>query len=332
MNGLQHAQTHIRTKRYLVLSGGGIHGLSHIGFVSYIKFLLGGDDHFRSQFRGFAGTSIGAFMSLLLCCGETSMSRLFCWMTNPRFFLRILQSINLKRTWETYGAVPTWVGLSYVQEILDAYHHCRTITFHDLYVKTGKELCVVVVNASTGQAECHSHKTTPHLAVAPSVYASMCVPFLCEPMKLNGMYYFDGGILNNFPLLHCGFPSNEILGCYLQTEVAIHTHLQQPPSVKSWFNFIIEMIYIMCRPSSNVYFSKTNEMFEQVVVIPQSRDIHFLKIWANSSELYKIYVRGIYYTKLHFQLHFVKSILKTFHSSSPSAKTSSSEQEIVFNP
>ena len=96
----------LRQKRYIVLSGGGIHGVSHLGFVSYIKHVLGGNEAFGAQFLGFAGVSIGAFLSLLLACGEFNLARLFYWMTNPTFFLRLLQQIDMQRAWRSYGAVP----------------------------------------------------------------------------------------------------------------------------------------------------------------------------------------------------------------------------------
>ncbi len=302
----EYAHQTIRTKRYLILSGGGVHGISHIGFISFVKFVLGGD--FNDHFKGFAGTSIGAFLALLLTCGETNVSQLFCWITNPAFIAQILQSLDLHRAWRSYGAVPNEVGTSYIDFILRHYFPSQLsrLTFQELFNLTRKELCVVTVNVSTAQCEYHSHRTTPHFVVADSVYASMCVPFLCQPMKINDQYYFDGGILDNFPIVHCGFPLQECLGSYLQTDAGVR--FSQPPTVKSWMKFVFEMIYMMCRPTSNVYFPRLHQA--DFVTIPQSKTIHFLKVYATSSELYRLYLRGVYYTRRHFQLEFVRSLLR----------------------
>lgn len=317
------AREAIQSKRYLIFSGGGVHGISHIGFISFVKHILGGGGgggdgqsssvNFNGHFKGFAGTSIGAFIAMLLACNETNVSQLFCWITNPNFIAQILQSLDLHRAWRSYGAVPNDVGTSYIDFILRHYFPSSArMTFQQLYDLTQKELCVVTVNVSTAQAEYHSHRTTPHFVVADSVYASMCVPFLCQPMRINDQYYFDGGILDNFPIVHCGFPRDECLGSYLQTEMGVT--FSQPPTVKSWMKFVFEMVYMMCRPTSNVYFPRLNPA--HFVTIPQSKTIHFLKVYATSSELYRLYLRGIYYTRRHFQLEFVRSLLRPLLSQS----------------
>lgn len=307
----EYARTSIKTKRYLILSGGGVHGIAHIGFISFVKYYVD-DNQFRTHFRGFAGTSIGAFLALLLACHETNVAQLFCWVTNPAFITQVLQSLDLKQAWRAYGAVPNHIGTSYIESILQHYFPTFSkLTFQQLFHMTQKELCVVTVNVSTAQAEYHSWRTTPHLIVSDSVYASMCVPFLCQPMRINHQYYFDGGILDNFPIVRCGFPLDECLGSYLQNDTGMHTFLEkQPPSIQSWMSFVVGMIYMMCRPTSNVYFPKDATIRENIVTIPQSKTVHFLKIYATSSELYKLFLRGIYYTRKHFQVEFLKSLLR----------------------
>ncbi len=343
----EHQLDTLRSKRYLIFSGGGMHGISHVGFLSFVKYTLGmggmgigegmfvsPDLAFHQQFRGFAGTSVGAFLAMLLACGETKISRLFYWITNPRFFIQIMQNLDIQRAWRSYGAVPNSVGTSYLESILNFYFpnvpSASNLTFKELFDLTGKHLCVVTVNVSTAQAEYHSYKTKPNLRVADSVYASMCVPFLCQPMKIDGSFYFDGGILDNFPIVQCGFPIEECIGSYLQTDIGVHEYLQQPASIKSWLQFVCEMIYMMCRPSSNVYFPKqTSSAFqENIVTIPQSKTIHFLKIWASSSELYRLYLRGIYYTKRHFQIDFLRSLFRGWTNGNINDRSRGSESGI----
>jgi hypothetical protein len=296
-------QRMVQSKHYIVLSGGGIHGVSHIGFLSYLKHVVG-PDHFSKQFRGFAGTSIGAFLAMILACGETNMVRIFYWITNPSFFLRLFQKLNLKHMWRSYGMISSLIGLDYLRSILNFYFPGKSaITFGDLFRKTNKELCVAVVNVSTGQVEYHSSKKTPHLKVADSVYASMCVPFFCEPMQIGPSYFLDGGMLDNFPYVNSGFPPDQTLGSYLETGVGVHECLRQPPSIQSWAQFVLNVLNIMCRVTSNAWFPKQLIQHANIVVIPQSKSVHFLEIWANSAKLYKLYLRGIYYTQQHFQFH-----------------------------
>src|SRR5690348_15158658 len=106
----------LQNKQYMVFSGGGILGVSHIGVVAYVKNMVG-----LNQFLGFAGTSIGAFLAMVLACNEQNPQQMFYWMTNPEFFLQLVNSIHVQQIGKTYGVIPCKIGLTYIEKILDSY-------------------------------------------------------------------------------------------------------------------------------------------------------------------------------------------------------------------
>lgn len=74
-------------------------------------------------------------------------------------------------------------------------------TFLELSNKVGKldELVVCATNVSTSQATYFSAQLTPNVLVIRALMASMCLPFLFEPVIIDGKSYVDGGLSDNCP-------------------------------------------------------------------------------------------------------------------------------------
>ena len=75
----------------------------------------------------------------------------------------------------------------------------KNITFIELYKCTNKTLNVVSVNVSTGKETVFNYINTPKVNVIDAIIASCSIPFLFPPKKINGHYYVDAFIVNNYP-------------------------------------------------------------------------------------------------------------------------------------
>ena len=42
--------------------------------------------------------------------------------------------------------------------------------------------------------------STPNISIIDAVAASMCVPFISKPIIIDGLYYIDGCLTDNFPI------------------------------------------------------------------------------------------------------------------------------------
>lgn len=74
------------------------------------------------------------------------------------------------------------------------------LTFADLLRLTGKDLVVSVTNVSKRRSEFWSAASRPDVHVLTAVRASIAIPLLFTPVVVDGNYYVDGGVTNNFPL------------------------------------------------------------------------------------------------------------------------------------
>jgi predicted acylesterase/phospholipase RssA len=84
--------------------------------------------------------------------------------------------------------------------------------FHDATRPTGRELSVVVTDATSAQTRVLNHRTTPDCPVVEGVLMSMCVPLVWPEVEwrrewgtylgedIDGHLMIDGAVLANFPI------------------------------------------------------------------------------------------------------------------------------------
>lgn len=74
------------------------------------------------------------------------------------------------------------------------------ITLQELYEKTGNELVVTATCVNRRMQRFFHRNHHPDMPVVTAVRMSMSIPLFFVPLKFDGDYYVDGGLLNNFPL------------------------------------------------------------------------------------------------------------------------------------
>jgi predicted acylesterase/phospholipase RssA len=200
--------------KYLVLSGGGVNGLSELGAIEFMDLVLKKRGGVRSHFQGFAGVSIGAFISLGLVCGETT-DDLFGYFNRYKAEMSDIM-VSFDSIMSTKSMKSNFYPFDYIiREVL--LRHCgkADVTFKELYNVNKKNLNIVVTNLTMMRVEYFDHLLTPTAVVSDVVLASMAYPFLFPPVELQPNHlYCDGGMLFNFPF-HV-FPSEETIGISLQ--------------------------------------------------------------------------------------------------------------------
>ncbi|WP_158595786.1 patatin-like phospholipase family protein [Oleomonas cavernae] len=74
------------------------------------------------------------------------------------------------------------------------------VCFRDFGPKTGRpDLMIVATNITGGRMTLFSADTTPNVPVADAVAASICIPAIFRPWKIEGQHYYDGGLVSNLP-------------------------------------------------------------------------------------------------------------------------------------
>lgn len=178
----------------LVLSGGGVRGMAHIGLIQAMK-------EFGISANIVSGSSVGALVGALYANGNTVEDMLAFFKETPLFkynFLTLTKS----------GFIDTD---RYV-EIFKGYFP------EDSFDALEREFHVVATNLQKAEQRFFSKGEL----IRP-LLASAALPPLFSPLELNGELYADGGIMNNFPLEPVKKKTDFIIG----SNVSIVGDLQQ---------------------------------------------------------------------------------------------------------
>ncbi len=155
----------------LVLSGGGTRGFAHLGVMQALN-----ESGIYPDV--VSGASAGALAGLLYCDG-----------ISPKEALKIMKSSSrlnyMKPTLPRDGLLQ----LSGIKNILE--DHIKAKKFEDLKIP----LYVSVTDLNHGKPVYFSKGE-----LLDVVIASASIPVLFKPVKINNIYYVDGGVLDNMPI------------------------------------------------------------------------------------------------------------------------------------
>ena len=161
------------SKRYktgLVLSGGGTRGFAHLGVLKALK-----EQDIKPDI--IAGVSAGSIVGALYADGEDADKALKA-LTSKRLF-------GLLRFMIPRNGLVTMSGF---QKTLR--RNLNSEKFEDLKIP----LVVFAVNINKAELRCFDKGD-----LVSAVTASSSIPVIFPPVKIDGDYYLDGGIINNFP-------------------------------------------------------------------------------------------------------------------------------------
>lgn len=154
----------------LVLSGGGVRGIAHIGLIKAMG-------EFGLSAKIVSGSSVGALVGALYANGNSVTEMLAFFKETPLFKYNFLTIMK-----------PGFIDTDRYFNIFQGYF--PTDDFGDL--KT--ELHVVATNLQEGEQVFFSSGP-----LIKPLLASAALPPVFSPVELNGELYADGGIMNNFP-------------------------------------------------------------------------------------------------------------------------------------
>lgn len=200
---------HKNNIRILILSGGGLTGISHIG-VLYVLQLL----RILPQIHTFAGSSIGALISGLIILNY-SPAEIYDFI--HQFHFEYLVELDFTLFFSKYGLDPGSRLEKLLKTLIKAKVQNENITLLELYKLTGKTLIVTSLALNTGKIRYISYKNYPQLPLYLALRMSMCIPFFYVPIYYKKCYYVDGGCVDNYPIGLFKHYLDEVLGVYLHS-------------------------------------------------------------------------------------------------------------------
>jgi NTE family protein len=164
----------------IVLSGGGIRGIAHLGVL---KALINAG----IKFSHISGTSAGSIVGAFYAAG-----------IDPEEGLQIFMKTKLLRFVRPAVGSLGLIGIEHTSNLLKTYFP------EDKIENLNIPLTIAATNFSEGNLV---YFTKGPLIRA--IQASCCLPGIFRPIMIDGQMYVDGGILNNFPveplLKNCDF-------------------------------------------------------------------------------------------------------------------------------
>jgi len=210
----------------LVLSGGGLLGISYIGLFQYLE-----EHQATRQIKTVIGSSAGAIFGMLFIIGY-SHSHIYDKVKDMKFseYIPITADalLNLMRV---KGVNSCSNIVRFLKDALLDKTGNEDITFRELYERFGIAFKVGATNLTTSRFELLDHTNHPDLPVYLAVKASIAIPFVFEPVIIGEYLYCDGGLCDNLPIDYVIETMNDN---QVQTESSIsETEHKESPQIKT---------------------------------------------------------------------------------------------------
>lgn len=170
----------------VVLSGGGIRGIAHIGFLKALEEL-------GVEVSNYSGASSGSIIAALAAAGYTADEILDIAKKHQIFSF-------IKPKWPNLGLT----ALDKVPVVLKEY------ISENSFEKLEKPMAVSISGITSGKYVIKSEG--PLFEV---IQASCSIPILFKPVEIDGELYVDGGLMNNLPSQHFRNQSDIMIGVNL---------------------------------------------------------------------------------------------------------------------
>jgi NTE family protein len=167
--------------KHLVISSGGLIVYAYAGFFN-------SNQHLLKEVETVTGASAGAIWAMLYAFGY-----------DPQDIMEILLTVNVKDMGKasavsfvrTFGVYSKDTVRSELLKLVNG----RDLTFADL----DRQLFVAAYCLNTNKTEYFSNSSTPSVKVVDAVMASMSIPGLFSPVRIDEKYYLDGAFVDQWP-------------------------------------------------------------------------------------------------------------------------------------
>jgi len=202
---------------HLVLSGGGMRGVMFIGGLRFLYL-----EKLHKNITHISANSIGSFIGLMIAFKLTieEMEQILYDMKDDNI-LCFIPIKNYIRFITEYGFFSIELFMGHLIKIIKVKYPDlgNDITFKEVSKRFGINLYISTTNINRCENRIFSIDNTPDMSVYRACEASMSVPLLFKPIKIEDEYYYDGALTNNFPIkIFSGVPKENILGMILYSD------------------------------------------------------------------------------------------------------------------
>tara|TARA_B110000495_G_C22932976_1_gene545504 strand:+ start:59 stop:952 length:894 start_codon:yes stop_codon:yes gene_type:complete len=245
----------------LIISGGSMRGFTFLGAIKYLEEI-----DILQNIETFTGTSIGACLSLCLSLSFSSKELIDIFTNLDIEKQRDITVDNVLNFFEDYGLDNGDKILNILKIIIDkkikllkkenliTEDFNENITLRDLFNITKKKLTIVGCCLNNMETIFYNYELTPDMKVLDAIRITFSIPFIFKPVLIDGKYYVDGGITNNYPIEL--FDSKESIGLVSVNKKIYNLKIEN-----------IEQYFISILWSSFFYeLKKKIEMYKEITI------------------------------------------------------------------
>ena len=200
----------------IVLSGGAVRGAAHIGILKAL-------DEYNIPIYALSGVSAGSIIASLYANEYTAKD-----------IEEIALNTNFLKWFKPSKSFRSLFSLQSLEDFLKKYLKNEKIE------DSQKKLFITTSNLNTGMYKCWDKGN-----IFKITRASSSLPFLFEPVEINGELHVDGGLVNNLPVE----PLKDICDYIIAVDV---NPLSKEKSFKNIFSITVRSFYIAVRANVEV--------------------------------------------------------------------------------
>ena len=268
---------------HLVCSGSAIRSLCLLGILRYIYF-----NKLEHHIKNASGTSMGAFFCLAFAL-KIPIDRLeeivLKSINNPD--VRFVSTSKILNIITDLGINDSKLYLSGIKEYIKEKYDMDDITFIELSKLTGVNVYVSTTKINDGANYIFNVNDTPNISVLDAIAASMCIPLISKPVKIDDNYYVDGCITNNLPFNVFDNINHDDILCvavYIEDDYSV-TELIKSTDDLNFFMYYKQVFSIIYANSIQTTYIKRIKSFKNPLIITKSHFKTFYNIAITNNSL-----------------------------------------------
>jgi predicted acylesterase/phospholipase RssA len=179
---------------HIFFSGSHIWGIPYIGIIKYIQFFP-----YKFKFiKDFGGVSFGSIIALMLALQiPINTIEEHFYKQSKDYDFRFNDINNVINIIDDKGMESSYKYFIYLKQYIKDTYDQDDLTFIELSKKLGNNLHVTALSINTGEIELFNTDNTPDVSIIDAVCASISIPIVSTPCKINKSFYCDPCLINN---------------------------------------------------------------------------------------------------------------------------------------
>ena len=266
---------------HLVCSGSALRSLCLLGVLRYIYF-----NKMENYIKNAAGTSMGAFFCLVFAL-KIPVDKLEEILLDTIKIASTISSSSILNIFTELGFNDANNYLVGIKKYIKEKYSMDDITFIELSKMTGVNIYVSTTRINDGKNIIFNVNDYPNVSVLDAIAASMSIPTITKPIKIDKYIYVDGCISNNLPYnVFNEVNQDNILNIavHVKTDYQISNLLDKEDDI-NFFEYYKQITSIIYANSLYYTYLSKIEKFKNPLLITESPITTFYNLKINENEI-----------------------------------------------